>query len=168
MAVGAESAHVLVCFHGKTATGTIIRRLEHAVYQGMRMRAGKQKTFRGRLTYLWCRVDGKLELALAAVVAAQLVEQVAREAGAGAAAEGAEQEEALDAGSLLGHAPHPVQHQVYHLGTHSVVAAREVTGGVLLATDQLLGVEQLTVRARADLICNNFLDNTWSSLLLIS
>lgn len=137
-------------------------------YQGMRMSADKQKTFRGQLTYLWCRVDGELELALAAVVAAELVEQVAGEAGAGAAAEGAEQEEALDAGSLLGHAPHPVQHQVYHLGAHRVVPAREVTGGVLLAADQLLGVEQLTVRARADLICNNVLDNTWSSLPLIS
>ena len=56
--------------------------------------------------------------------------------------EGVENEEALEAGALLGLLPHAFQHNVYQLLAYGVVAAGVVVGRVLLAGDQLLGVEQ--------------------------
>ena len=47
----------------------------------------------------------------------------------------------------------PVQNQIDDVLANGVVAAGVVVGGVLLAGDQLLRVEQLTVRARAHLVC---------------
>ena len=46
----------------------------------------------------------------------------------------------------------PVQHRVQMLLAHGVVAPGVVVGGILLARDQLLRVEQLTVGAGTDLI----------------
>ena len=98
------------------------------------------------------RVNGELQLGLLAVVDAKPLHQQRGEAGAGAAAERVEDEEALQAGTLVGQLPDAVQHQVDDLLADGVVAAGVVVGGVLLAGDELLRVEELTVGARAHLI----------------
>ena len=46
----------------------------------------------------------------------------------------------------------PVQHRVQMLLAHGVVAPGVVVGGILLARDQLVGVEELAVGAGADLV----------------
>ena len=67
-----------------------------------------------------------------------------------------EDEESLEAGAHVRQLPHPVKHQVDDLLADGVVASRVVVGRVLLAGDQLLGVEQLPVGAGADLSKKTF------------
>ena len=61
-----------------------------------------------------------------------------------------------------------VQEQIDDLLADGVVTTRVVVGGVLLTGDELFGVEQLTIRARANLICGKkiismfFIVNSWS------
>ena len=62
-----------------------------------------------------------------------------------------EDEEALEAGAHVRQLPHPVQHQVDDLLANGVVAASVVVGRVLLASDQLLRVEELAIGARPHL-----------------
>ena len=66
-----------------------------------------------------------------------------------------EDEEALQTGALVSQLADPVQDQVHDLLADGVVATGVVVGGVLLASHQLLGVEQLAVGAGADLICQH-------------
>ena len=53
--------------------------------------------------------------------------------------------------SLIRHPPNLVQSDLNLLLSNGVVTPGVVVGGVLLACDQLLGVEQLPVRASANL-----------------
>ena len=62
-----------------------------------------------------------------------------------------EDEETLEPSAHVRQLPHPVQHQVHDLLADGVVAPGVVVGGVLLACDQLLRVEQLPVGPGADL-----------------
>ena len=57
--------------------------------------------------------------------------------------------------ALLSQLADTVQYEVDDLFTNGVVTAGVVVGGILLTSDQLLGVEQLTVRAGTNLICEN-------------
>ena len=66
-----------------------------------------------------------------------------------------EDEESLQPGALVGQLANAVQNQVDNLLADRVVAARVVVGRILFAGDQLLRVEQLAVRAGADLICTS-------------
>ena len=105
--------------------------------------------------YLGSGVDGELQLGLLAVVHRQTLHQQGGEAGAGAATEGVEDEEALQTGALVSQLADPVEDEVDDLLADGVVAAGVVVGGVLLAGDELLGVEELAVGAGADLVCNH-------------
>lgn len=104
--------------------------------------------------HLWGGVDGELQFALFAIVDGQSLHEEGGEAGPGAAAEGVEDEEALEAGALVSQLPDTVQHQVDDLLANSVVSPGVVVSSVLLACDQLLWVEQLAVRARPHLVCS--------------
>ena len=106
-----------------------------------------------QFTHLGSGVDGELQLGLLAVVHGQTLHQQGGEAGAGAATEGVEDEEALQTGALVSQLADSVEDEVDDLLADGVVATGVVVGGVLLAGDQLLRVEQLTVGAGADLIC---------------
>ena len=97
-------------------------------------------------------IDAELELALLAIVDGQALHDQGAEAGAGAAAEGVEDEEALQAGAVVGDAADLVQDLVNELLADCVVAAGVVVGGVLLAGDHVLGVEKRAVGAGADLV----------------
>jgi len=79
-----------------------------------------------------------------------------------------EDEEALETGALVSQLPDPVQNQVNDLLANGVVTTGIVVGGILLASDELLGVEQLAVCASAHLINYSWLqinkDGTWHML----
>ena len=106
------------------------------------------------MAHLGSGVDGELQLGLLAVVHRQTLHQQGGESGARAATEGVEDEEALQTGALVGQLTDPVEDEVDDLLADGVVATGVVVGGVLLASDELLGVEELTVGASADLVCS--------------
>ena len=72
--------------------------------------------------------------------------------GARATADGVEEEEALEAGAVVRELADAVEHEVDNLLADRVVATGVVVGGVLLARDELLGVVELAVGARAHLV----------------
>jgi hypothetical protein len=127
------------------------------------------------------RVDGKLELGLLAVVGAQALKEERAESGTSSTTEGVEDEEALETGAVvlytsqslahLSRSPFTrqddrskelrfthqdtsdlVQSTIQDLLSDGVVTTRIVVGRVLLAADQQLRVEQLSVITSADLI----------------
>ena len=102
--------------------------------------------------YLGSGVDGELQLGLLAVVHRQTLHQQGGEAGAGAATEGVEDEEALQTGALVSQLADPVENIVDDVLADGVVAAGVVVGGVLFSTDQLLGVEEIFVVAGANFV----------------
>lgn len=95
--------------------------------------------------YLRGRIDGEFQLGLLSVVDRESLHEQRGEPWAGPPSEAVEDEESLEAGALVGQLAAPVQHQVDDLLADGVVAASVVIGCVLLASDQLLGVEQLAV-----------------------
>merc|ERR1712200_164189 len=97
-------------------------------------------------------VDGKLQLRLLAIVNRETFHEERSETGSSAAAKRVEDEETLEADALVGQLPDPVQHQVDDLLADGVVAPGVVVGGVLLASHQLLGVEELAVRSSSHFI----------------
>mmetsp|Transcript_36609 Transcript_36609/g.61693 ORF Transcript_36609/g.61693 Transcript_36609/m.61693 type:complete len:458 (+) Transcript_36609:171-1544(+) len=97
-------------------------------------------------------VDGEPKLGLLAVVHGQALQQQGAETGAGATAHGVEAQEALESSAVVRKLAHAVEAQVNDLLADGVVTTGEVVGGVLLAGNELLGVEQLTVGTGADLV----------------
>merc|ERR1719231_1399744 len=97
-------------------------------------------------------VHGEGELGLLAVVDGEALEEERAETGAGTATDGVEDHEALETGALVGEIADAVEGEVNDLLTDGVVTTGEVVGGVLLAGDELLGVEELAVGAGADLV----------------
>lgn len=97
-------------------------------------------------------VDTELQLALLAVVDGQTLHEESAETRAGTTAEGVEDQEALEAGAGVGDAADLVEDAIDELLSNGVVATGIVVGSVLLAGDHVLGVEQASVWAGADLI----------------
>jgi hypothetical protein len=97
-------------------------------------------------------VDGELELALLAEFQLELFHEQGGEAGAGAAAERVEDEEALQSGAVVGQKSETVHHRFQESLAHGVVPTRVVVRRVLLAGDQLLGMEEVLVLAMLDLV----------------
>ena len=104
------------------------------------------------MIYLRGWIDGELQLWLLPVVDGEPFHEEGGEPRPGAPAEGVEDEEALQPRTHIRQLPQSVQHQVHDLLLDGVVAPRVVVGRVLLPCDQLLGVEQLTVRTGSNLI----------------
>ncbi len=63
-----------------------------------------------------------------------------------------EEQESLESSTLVSQFPDPVQDKVHDLLPDGVVTTSVVVSGILLASDKLLRVEQLTVGASAHLI----------------
>ena len=105
--------------------------------------------------YLGCRIDAELELGLLAVVDGEPLHEEGGEPGSSSSTEGVEDKESLESSALVSQLPDPVQHKVDNLLSDGVVAPGVVVGGVLLASHQLLGVEQLTVGSSTDLVNNS-------------
>jgi hypothetical protein len=103
-------------------------------------------------------VDGEAELGFLAVVDGESLEEERAETGAGTTTNGVEDEEALETGALVSELSDSVEAEVDDFLTNGVVATGEVVGGVFLAGDELLGVEELSVGAGSDLIDNGGLE----------
>ena len=101
---------------------------------------------------LWGWVDGKLQLGFLAIVNAETFHKEGGESRSGTTAEAVEDQESLKTGTLISQLPDSVQDKVDDFFANGVVTTGIVVGGVFLAGDQLLGVEQLSVGASSDLI----------------
>ena len=97
-------------------------------------------------------VDGEAELGLLAVVDGEALEEERAEAGAGTTADGVEDHETLETGAVVRELAEAVEAEVDDLLADGVVTTGEVVRGVLLAGDELLGVEELPVGTGADLV----------------
>ena len=104
------------------------------------------------------RIDGETELGLLAVVDGESLEEEGTETGAGTTTNGVEDEEALEASALVSELSDSVEAEIDDFLADGVVATGEVVGGILLAGDELLGVEELSVGAGSDLIDNGGLE----------
>jgi hypothetical protein len=89
---------------------------------------------------------------LLAVVNGQALQKEATQTGTGAATDGVVDEETLETGAVVSELADAVEDQINNLFTDGVVTAGEVVAGILFTRDQLLGVEELTVGASADLV----------------
>jgi hypothetical protein len=67
-----------------------------------------------------------------------------------------EDQEALETSALIGQFADAVKDKVDDFLANGVVTTSVVVGGIFLASDQLLGVEELAVGASAD-----FIDDSW-------
>merc|ERR1712227_639288 len=107
--------------------------------------------------HLGSGVDGELQLGLLAVVHGETLHQQRGESGSSSSSEGVEDEETLETSALVSQLPDPVQNQVHDLLADGVVTPGVVVGGVFLASDQLLGVEELTVDSSSHLVNDRWL-----------
>merc|ERR1712107_441192 len=114
---------------------------------------------------LGSRVDGKLQLALLAVVHGEPLHEQGCKARSGATSEGMEQKESLKSSTGVSELPNPVENQVDNLLSDSVVSSSVVVSSVLLSVDELLGMVQLTVGSASGLIDDSRLqideDSSW-------
>jgi hypothetical protein len=101
---------------------------------------------------LGSRVDGELELGFLAIIDRETLHQQGSEAGSSATTERVEDEEALETSTLVRQLANAIQHQVNNLFANGVVAASVVVGGIFLAGDELLGVEERAVSTGTDFI----------------
>merc|ERR1719183_3348491 len=116
----------------------------HAKYRIVRLHA--------RRGDLRAAPDREGDLGLLAVVDGEALEEQAAKAGAGAAAAGIKDHEALQAGAVVRELAEAVEDEVNDLLTDGVMSTGEVVSSILLAADELLRVEQLAVGAGADLV----------------
>jgi len=101
---------------------------------------------------LGSRVNTEFQLGLLAVVNGETLHQQSTETRAGTTTEGVEDQEALETGTGVGNTADLVENLVNHLFADGVVATSVVVGGIFLASDHLLGVEERAVGTSADLI----------------
>ena len=97
-------------------------------------------------------VDTELELAFLAIVDGETLHQQSTEAGTCTPTEGVEDKEALETGTVVCNTADLVEDLVDELLADGVVATGVVVGSILLASDHVLGVEELSVGASADFI----------------
>ena len=102
--------------------------------------------------YLRRRIDAKLQFALFAVVDRESFHQKGSESGTGSTAKGMKNQESLEADAVLDQSADAIRHDVGDLSTHGVMTPGVVIGRILLARYQLIGMEQLSVGARANRI----------------
>ena len=117
---------------------------------------------------LWGWVDGESELGFFTVVNGKSLEEEGTETGTGTTTDGVEDEETLETCALVSKFSDSVEAEINDFLTNGVVSSGEVVGGILLAGDQLLRVEELSVGASSDLIDDGWLeineDGSWNVL----
>lgn len=117
---------------------------------------------------LWGWVDGESELGLLAIVNGEALQEEGAETGAGTTTDGVEDEEALEACTVVCELADSVEAEVDNFLADGVVTSGKVVGGIFLARDELLWVEELAVGTSADLINDGWLeidkDATWDML----
>jgi len=101
---------------------------------------------------LWSWVDTELELALLAIVDGQTFHQQGTEPRYSSTTEEVEDEETLQARALVGDTSKLVQDLINELLSKGGVTTSVVVRCIFLASDHMLGVEEATISASADLI----------------
>ena len=104
------------------------------------------------ILYLWGWVDGELQLGLLAIVHRETLHQQRGEARTSSSSKRVEDQESLESSAHVRQLPDPIEDEIHDLLADGVVAPGVVVGGVLLACDQLLRMEQLPISSSADLI----------------
>ena len=99
-------------------------------------------------------VNTELQLALLAVINGQALHEESTESRTSTTTERVEDQESLETGAAVGDAANLVKDTINELLSDSVVTTGVVVGGILLARDHLLWVEEVAVGASADLIDN--------------
>jgi len=97
-------------------------------------------------------VDGEAELGLLTIVDRESLEEERTETGAGTTTNGVEDEETLETSALISELSDSVEAEINDFLADGIVTTGEVVGGILLAGDELLGVEQLSVGTGTNLI----------------
>lgn len=97
-------------------------------------------------------INAELQLGLLAVVDRQTLHEESAEARTSATTERVENEETLETGAVVGDAANLVQDLIDHLLANGVVTTSIVVRRILLASNHLLGVEEVTVGTGADLV----------------
>lgn len=103
---------------------------------------------------LWSWVDTEFELAFLAVVDGQALHEKSTESRARATTKRVEHQEALKARAVVRDAANFVQDLIDELLAHGIVASSIIVRGILFASDHVLRVEELAVRASTDLVDN--------------
>jgi hypothetical protein len=98
------------------------------------------------------REDSETQLALLAVVNRQALQEEGAQTRASTTTDSVEDEETLETGAVVSQLADTVEDEIDHLLANGVVATSVVAGSILLARDELLRVEQLTVGTSTDLI----------------
>jgi hypothetical protein len=97
-------------------------------------------------------VDGELKLGLLAIVNGETLKEQGTETGTSSTTEGVEDKETLETSAVIGESANAVQDDINELLANGVVTTGVVVSSILLASDQLLGVEELAVSTSADFI----------------
>ena len=96
-----------------------------------------------------------MQLALLPVVDGEALEEEGAEAAARAAADGVEDQEALQPSAVVSKLTDAVQHQVDDLLSNSIVSSGKVIRSIFLTGNQLFRMEQLTIGTSTDFINNS-------------
>jgi hypothetical protein len=102
--------------------------------------------------------DAETNLGLLAVVDRETLAKKGAKTGSSATTNGLVDHKALETSAVVGQLADAVENEVDNLLSNGVVTTGKVVGGILLAGDELLGVEELAVGAGADLVDNSGLE----------
>ena len=104
------------------------------------------------------RVDAESKLGLLTVVDGKSLGEKSSKTGSRSSSNGVEDEESLKTGTLIGELSHTIENEIDDLLTDGVVSTSVVIRGILLSGDELLGMVQLSVRSRANLVYDGGLE----------
>ncbi len=97
-------------------------------------------------------VDGEAQLGLLAIVNRQTLQEQRAQTSSSTSTDSIEDQESLETSAVVCQLADAVKGKVNNLLANGVVATGKVVGSILLARDQLLGVEQLPVGTSANLV----------------
>jgi hypothetical protein len=97
-------------------------------------------------------VDGEAQFGFLTVVNGQTLQKKRTQTGTGTTTDSVEHQETLETGAVIGEFTDAVKGEVDNFLTDGVVTTGVVVGGVFLTSDQLFGVEQLTVGTGTDFV----------------
>ena len=101
---------------------------------------------------LGTRVNAESKLGLLSVVNGKSLGKESSKTRSRTSSNGVEDEESLKTGTLIGELSHTVEHEINDLLTDGVMSTSVVIRGILLSGDELLGMVQLSVGSRANLV----------------
>lgn len=90
-------------------------------------------------------VHGESQLGFLSIVNRQALEQQGAESRAGTASDGIEHQKALKTGTVVGQFTNAIEAKVDNFLSNGIVATSKVVGGIFLARNQLLGVEEVAI-----------------------